>query len=494
MNRIQKISRCATGAGRRSNAFERFGGSRRRFAAKISRFGGNCRFSAANVPNSGGNPHCSAANVPNSGGNPRCSATNVARSGRGRRTFGVCRAPVASGLGRRLVALSTALLAWLAMPAGAQASGLLVSTVGPGANATNGAAVAEPIAPPDALLANPAGLARFTQSTIATSFGIGYGQEQIRAEGNPAYTPERSAITLIPDFGAAIRTGDRTVFGFGVSGSVGSNYNFNPEPDAGVPADFYSETSVINLPLGLAYEVSEHLWLGAEVAPLIGYFRAHYPTPVIPVRFTMRGPGIQGAVGATWRPNDGWAVGLGMRSPGMIWMRGSMASLGPERQDVDLDLKIPAQIVLGVTRHVTQRLSVSVSGRWTDSSSLGRSTVKFSSTPQVNTPFVPDALDEWRGAIGVQFRVRENLEWRAGFGHATRIVGNRGLSPLLFDSQDERLGTGFAWTRGTWTIEGMVGYWFLRSRYVSGANALIIPGRYRFGGGGIVSLGVQHRI
>ena len=379
-------------------------------------------------------------------------------------------------------------------PERAVASGLIVGAIGPGGNATNGTNVAVPLSPTGALFSNPAGLAAFSQSTTTMSFGFGFGQEQIRAEGNPAYKPERTMGTLIPDMGVALRRSDRLVLGFGVSGSVGANYNFNPEPDAGVPADFYSETTIVDFPLGVAYEVNEHLWLGAEITPLLGYFRAHYPTPVMPVRFTTRGPGIQSMLGATWRAGDRWSVGLGLKSPGLIWLRGSMASLGPDRQDVSVDLNVPAQIFLGVTRRLSDRVSLSAMGRWTDSSSLGRSTIEFSATPEINTPFVPDALDEWRGGIGMQVRLRDNLEWRAGFGHATRIVGNRGLSPLLFDAQDDRLGTGFAWTRGAWTIEGMVGYWFLRSRYVSAADALIIPGRYRFGGGGIVTFGVLHQI
>ncbi len=369
-----------------------------------------------------------------------------------------------------------------------------MSTVGAGDTATNGTDIAEPVGPSGALFSNPAGLAVFDRTTAAGSFGVGFGQEQIRALGNPAYRPKRRILTTIPDAAVAVPADERLTLGAGVSGSVGTMFNFNPDPGAGVTADFFSEVTIVNLPLAASYRIGPRLWVGAELTPLFGYFRAHYPTPVVPVRFTLRGPGIQSMVGLTWRPAPDWSLGLGLRSPGMVWMRGSMPAPGAKRQDVRLDLEVPAQISLGVTKRFGRRLSVSVAGRWTDSSSLGRSDVEFEATPAIDTPFVPDALDEWRAAVGCRYRWSEALELRAGYAHATRIVGNRGISPLLFDAQDDRLGGGLAWTRGSWTVEAMVGYWFLRSRQVGPQEALILPGRYRFGGGGIVMLGLVHRI
>ena len=376
----------------------------------------------------------------------------------------------------------------------ARASGLLVGATGVSENSTNGSTVAEPLSPSGAMLLNPAGLAGFEKQTTAASFGLGFGQEQIRAQGNPAYRPEKRMVVMIPDFAMAAPLSERTTLGLGVSGSVGSTFNFNADPGAGVPADFFSELSIVNAPIGLSYEVSDKLWLGAEIIPLFGYFRTHFPTPVVPVRFSMTGPGIQSMAGLTWRPTDAWSVGLGLRSPGIVWLRGSMGDGAGSRQDVDLDVKVPAQITLGVSRRVGERLTLSVAGRWTDSSSLRRSRIEFERTPQINTPFFPDTTDEWRGSVGAQYRLSDSIEWRIGYGYATRIVGNRGLSPLLFDSVDNRLGSGLAWTRGAWTVEAMLGYWMLRSRYVSAQNALIIPGRYRFGGGGVAMIGLVHRI
>jgi long-chain fatty acid transport protein len=166
-------------------------------------------------------------------------------------------------------------------------------------------------------------------------------------------------------------------------------------------------------------------------------------------------------------------------------MDGSTPIAG-ERQDVDLTVHMPTQIFAGVTSHVTRRLDLSAAVRWTDSSTFADSDIEFAG---ISLQFVPDGKDEWRVAGGASFDVTDRLVLRTGLSYATRVVGNEGISPGLFDDEDVKVSAGFSWTTGAWTLHTMGGYAFDIDRTVSADKAFVIPGSYR-SEAGIVMLGV----
>jgi long-subunit fatty acid transport protein len=174
-------------------------------------------------------------------------------------------------------------------------------------------------------------------------------------------------------------------------------------------------------------------------------------------------------------------------------MDGSAAVPATIRRDVDLELQMPMQVSVGITHHASATVTVSASGRWTDSSRFGDSDVSFGRLPAANVPFIPAAGDEWRGALGVQLEPREGWFVRFGASHATRVVGTRGVSPLVYDNTDNRVSFGLGVELGRWSLDTMVGYSFQRTRDVDAAEALVIPGRFE-SGGGIVMIGWTRRL
>jgi long-subunit fatty acid transport protein len=394
-------------------------------------------------------------------------------------------------IGTRIVAALAAAVLLHATKRVVDASALIAMSNGAADMSLNGTTIAEPLTPSGALFANPAGLCGFEQTTLTGSLGYGFGVTRI--DNDAGYSQDDDLWAIFPDAAIAFPGRGRWTYGVGMYGSVGMNYDFEADPAAGVNNDFHAEASIGELPLAVAYRVRNDLYVGMEVIALFGHLRNRYTLSDQLFKYTLRGPGVQGQMGLTWKPFAQWSVGVGVRTPGRIWMDGSTAVPASIRRDVDLELQMPTQVSIGVTHRASRRVTVSASGRWTDSSGFGDSDISFGQLPAANVPFVPAADDEWRGALGVQIEPKKGWFVRLGASHSTHIVATRGVSPLVYDNTDNRVSFGLGVELGRWSVDTMAGYSFNRTRNVDAGEALVIPGRFE-SGGGIVMIGWTRRL
>jgi long-subunit fatty acid transport protein len=295
---------------------------------------------------------------------------------------------------------------------------------------------------------------------------------------------------LIPEFGLSAPYQDRWRFAAGTYGCTGSKFDFGPDPAAGVPS-FYSETIVMAVPVGAAYRLTDQVSVGAEVQPMFGQLRTHFPLGGLEFRYKINGPGVQGMVGVAWRPTRQWAFGLGVRTPGMIWMTGSMPVPDAGRQGVHSDLEMPTQVFLGGTWRGLPRLALSAGVRFTDSSTFGDSQIEYDLTPQANSGFIPDAHDEWKFGVAAEYAVAGQTVLRLGASWAQHIVGSNGVSPLVFDDDDTKISIGVGQRFGRWALDLTAGYALPAERHISPASALVYPGAYSMEGV-VVLLGLTH--
>jgi long-subunit fatty acid transport protein len=341
------------------------------------------------------------------------------------------------------------------------------------------------------MFSNPAGLVLFDKMTVDGSAAFSFAKTRMDVSSPSTYDETNSVTVLSPVLGLALPRKDSWHFGFALYGSVGNKFDFGADPSEGVENDFLSEAGVFTFGAGVAYRVSDRLSLGAAITPLFGLSHMRYTLGGLRFKYRLNGPGIQGMLGLRWEPLPGLAVGLGVRTPGKVWMDGSMP-LGGSDQDVDLELKMPAQVFAGVSKHFGERVIASLACRWTDSSSFGDSMIEFEVTEAADVPFVPRAKDEWLVSLGVEYLWNELLTLRMGVGHANAIVGDKGVSPLVFDAQDTRVAVGFSLNLDPWSLDFMAGHAFRGSRHIGADEALVLPGRYSIGGQ-IVMLGVTWR-
>jgi long-subunit fatty acid transport protein len=379
-------------------------------------------------------------------------------------------------LGRALLVVAS----WfLALPC--SASQLLVSSTSARDNALSGSTVAEPRTPSAAMFSNPAGLVLFDDLTIDGTTAFSFGNARVDVSAPSTYDETNSIFVLSPAMGVSVPCRGSWRFGFSLYGTVGNKFEYPAKPSDGVPYDFFSEAGVFTFGAGVAYRFSDQLSVGAAVKPLFGLLHNRYTLGGVPFKYRLNGPGIQGMLGLRWEPLPGFALGLGMNTPGKVWMDGTMPLL-ESSQDVDLELKMPMQVFVGVSKHFGDRIIASLAGRWTDSSSFGASTIEFEVTDAADAPFVPRARDEWLVSLGLEYICSEILTLRLGVGHANAIVGEKGVSPLVFDTQDTRVGVGFSLNLDPWSIDFMAGHAFRGSRDIGADEALILPGRYSVDG------------
>jgi len=371
------------------------------------------------------------------------------------------------------------------------ASQLLVPSAGVPDITLAGSTVAEPRTPSAAMFSNPAGLGLFDRVTVDTSIGVGFGKGRVDAPAPSTYDETQSITVLSPGIGLVLPKGDSWHLGFALYGSVGNTFDFDADPTAGVENRFYSEAGVFTFGAGLAYQVNDRLSIGAAITPLFGQSRMRYNLGETRFKYKLSGPGVQGMLGLRWEPCDGFAVGLGVRTPGKVWMDGRMR-LGEGHQDVDLELRMPTQVFAGVSKDFGDRVKASLAVRWTDSSSFGDSMIEFEVTEAADAPFVPRAKDEWLVSAGVEYAWNEVLTLRISAGHANAIVGEKGVSPLVFDTDDTRVGAGFSLNFEHWSVDFMAGHAFRGSRKIAADEALILPGRYSVRGQ-IAMIGVTWR-
>ena len=161
-----------------------------------------------------------------------------------------------------------------------------------------------------------------------------------------------------------------------------------------------------------------------------------------------------------------------------------------ERQDTDLTLHVPAEVSAGVTFRPTDHWTLAYTARWTDASSLGEGDVRYEDTSEFDFPFVPDAQDEWRHAVGAEWQSTSSLALRIGVSHAGHIVGSRGVTPLSFDGDDTRIYAGAGWKRERWSVDLGAVYKVPDSRDVGPAAPAMLAGHYRSGSAVLVLVGM----
>ncbi|MFN2427894.1 MAG: OmpP1/FadL family transporter [Candidatus Binatia bacterium] len=360
---------------------------------------------------------------------------------------------------------------------------MIAPSAGPADGATAGSTIAEPLSPLGAQFSNPAGLAGFTDRAMGGGLGFAYGRGEVTADSPAGYHAENEVLVPFLNSFLVVPWG-RWTFGIATMGTSGARFDYGARPALGVDDGFFSESGMLGLPIGAAYRVSDALWIGGQIIPLYGtthlrYSRevSEFPGAPTPFRFTVSGLGVQGMVGMTWRHKEAWSVGFSVKPPGRVWTEGD-TRLGTGKQDVNLEIEVPTEVALGVTRALGRDWKASYGVRFVDTSVLARSYLRFEDTPSANMPFLSGARDEWRHAIGVQYRWSDSLMLMSGVAKANGIVSNKGVSPSSYDSKDWRLNTGLRWKGEAWMLDAAFGYVFKGSRRVSAEDARVFPGKF----------------
>ena len=362
----------------------------------------------------------------------------------------------------------------------ARATTLIAPAAGARDAGLAGTTVAAPSDLMSAFFQNPAGLT-LIEDTQAT-FGSGFFIISNEIRTSFGYRGDSDIVAFGPSGGMAMTRG-RWRFGVGIFGSVGSKFDFPADPEHGVARNFYTELAAVTIAPTVAYELTPELSVGLQINPLVGSLKNRVLIPAVEqhLRWRVQGPGIQGAIGMLYAPNRQWSFGVTYKTPGRIFMDGTVG-VGGKREDLTFDFHVPQEVIFGAAWRPTSRVLLTSFGRWHDTSVFENSVFKFSDTTALNFPFAVESRDAWRSGVGIEVQAHPQLAIRAGAAYNTAALGSQSVNPLVYDTSGIITGGGFGIELGRWIIDLTGGIGFFDDRKIQQSEARVFGGRYTSAG------------
>ena len=385
-------------------------------------------------------------------------------------------------------AVVAAISGWVAV---ADASVVLVPSLGGRSTGLVGNDVATPTDGPGILLTNPAGVVgqagtRANASLLALYVSGHYTNDAIDYDAKSAEIPVAPTLWMSTDHFAP------WYVGMGVYGAVGASFNFPGNPQAGIPNRFFSELTVLQLGLVAGRELAPGLRFAIQPAPTYGKIRAHYPSPFGPVSIDVEGFGIGGAAGLLYDWSDRTRLGVSYRSPGIVYFDGE-GSVGGARDDPTLHLHIPQQVFFGLAHHLTPDLLIALQARWADNAQFEKGQFRFPDHPPLDVGPISAARATFRYGAAAEYALSDALWLRGGFSREEWMMEPSALSPLLYDTSDWLFSIGLGARAGHLDVDFVVGVPLIEDRVVTPDENPLFPGRYDIGGG-IAGVSITYRL
>lgn len=356
----------------------------------------------------------------------------------------------------------------------ARASQLTVPAVGPSDSMLGGNVVALPLNPLTALFHNPAQLTLLPHSLTLGALFIPFQPRYASPQG---YDQTSSEVPIAPNLGYVTHRWDPLTVGFGVYGSLGFTYNFDADPAHGVPNKFFTELAVISLAPAIAYSPTANLHFGVSLNPSYGRLRLKTPSPVGRLDIDARGPGVFGTLGMLYTPTSSLSLGVSYKTPGTVFMFGN-ARVAGRGDNTQIDFQLPQSVEFGLAYHVTDRLTVTAQGRWTEFSVFEDTHLSFAQRTFLNRDAVSDARDRFRLGGSMQYVLCPGVTFGVGFSWERWAIKGSSLAPTLPDNTDYLFPFGVSLERGLWRIDLTGGLSYIESRRVTAKQNLFFPGRY----------------
>ena len=290
-----------------------------------------------------------------------------------------------------------------------------------------------------AIYYNPAGLTQLN-GTVVTSGGYvsfpdirfsgAAGHEEINS---PSFTPH---IYMASDLGTR-----KWRFGLGFNVPFGNAVDWG---DHGVFRDTFTITksslAVINIAPAAAYQVNEHLSLGAALNVYQGNTELHENIPSSPpFRFRGDGTAVGATVGLLWKITEQHTVGAVYRSPFTINFKGDagIGNVGPS--PAHSSIEFPQSAAIGYAFRPIKKLKLEADLEWTNWDTLNTVRLRSSNpmfdantNPTSNLPF--NWKDSFYYEFGAQYQVNDRWVVRGGYIFSENTVPNSTFSPTVPDS------------------------------------------------------------
>lgn len=348
----------------------------------------------------------------------------------------------------RLAALVAA-AALLAAAGPAAAGGLYVSEFGTTSQGNAGAGRGAWVSDASATLHNPAAMTRLDDHAFSTGFSLAFGRIEFDAADD---TPsgggnggDQSGVAPISSLNYVHRLSDRFRFGFtffSLSGSV-------LDPSNNWAGRFeVVELSLLTISASptLAFRLTD--WVSVGGGPLFSYGVLNWD-----IRTQVPAGGEQtvqlddlddfqpaGRVGLMFHPNENFGLGVVYNSKTKFDLSGDIDVPSGLTADFDLELPLAQFVEVSAFWNVTDRLTLLATFNWEDWSAMDNLSVGLGPlTIDASTGF----KDTYKGALGANYRLRENWLLQAGVSYDTSALRNRNRTVALPIDEQIRAAIGF---------------------------------------------------
>lgn len=302
---------------------------------------------------------------------------------------------------------------------------------------------------------NPAALTSFGGTRTSSTFT--YIRPEIRIEaptGNTGDIAQRGR--LVPASQAGYQIDDHWWVGLTLSSPFGLITSIDPNNWASYHGRVSKILDVDATPV-VAYRVNDWLSIGAGLQ--INYIDAEFGsslTPLAPgsaLRLSGSDTNLGYKLGVTVRPLDGTEIGIGYRSQidpnlhGDLWtdipIPGASGLLLPGTQDMNIGLKLPAQVNVGLRQVITPDLTMLASYQWTNWSVFDRFMATTNAGPALPLNF--GLKDGWLVALGGEYKWNGSTTLRAGINYEKSPITTAVREPRLPDADRVAIALGYTY-------------------------------------------------
>jgi long-chain fatty acid transport protein len=412
--------------------------------------------------------------------------------------------------GRALRALLA--LPLLAVPAAAQASGFAIESQGSRAMGFAGAYVAQ-AADPSAIFYNAAGIGflKGKQLYIAGAF-VGHSTDFTGSGPYPAAGTLESTtrnLAVLPSIYYSQQVGDQLVVGLGVNRPFGHRSEWqNPDHFTGRFICVECQIDSWSINPTIAIRLADRFSIGAGVDVRLSSFTLSrrliadpnpFPVPTDVAQLTLASgtdTGVGFNVGLLAMPHENVSIGVAYRHDvkidhaaqanfvqiltGNTVLDQAVAIALPASQPATVSFSYPASIAAGIALR-RGYWTIEADFQWMLWSSFDAVTISYLNSTAFDSVLPQDWLSTWRGAIGVEYLIRDDWEVRAGYGYDHSPAPTQTISPFIHDADRHTFGAGGSWKYESLRLDFNLRYVLFQTSSTLGISRYDYNGSYKSG-------------
>ena len=330
---------------------------------------------------------------------------------------------------------------------------------------------------PSGIYYNPAGLILQKQRLNFSVNGV-YIMPTHQYSIENVVSAQSQRNTGIPQFFITYKASERMTLGFGIFVPyAGGGVDWSAK-DLGSPMS--SHLGIVSYTPSFSYRISDKFSLGLNINIYQGVFELKADTELMADLETEEtGSSVSASLGLMYRPNDKWRIGLSVRGPAKMNLRGTTLFKAPVPgvgrvqfgTDSETEFNLPWDIELGFMYKFSDRFILSTSAQYSLWSALDKVTKTFKDLPGIGDVVEVEEMnfeDILILRVGLEYMIPAGVFLRGGVGFDRAATPPENLSINNIDVDKFTLLGGIGYRSGSMEINFV--YVYARGKETDSVN------------------------